>query len=237
MIIPPRNPHAKTRVRAKARAKARTKLSSKSKAESTPQSTSMASAKPQTDSKALTPEEQLASAIQLLYDIVQTSGQEILIDPEARPSTKMVRPLRWSQPKPARRVGPRSGFPPLGHASDRGGCHLGRGGDGEAELRQAGDSVGCSVGLRSSLGVAQRPGLETCLPGTRGHDRHLGPTCEISVLKGRPADQKNRPPAPKSDNKTSFHRDRIHYSGDKISGIGPAPSNPPPPTGQQPEPK
>ena len=50
----------------------------------------MAPDEPQTDSKALAPEEQLASAIQLLHDIVQTSGQEILIDPDPRPSTKMV---------------------------------------------------------------------------------------------------------------------------------------------------
>jgi len=46
--------------------------------------------KPQTDSKALTPAEQLASAIQLLHQIVQASGQPIRIDPEARPTTKMV---------------------------------------------------------------------------------------------------------------------------------------------------
>jgi len=38
----------------------------------------------------LTPEEQLASAIQQLHDIVQISGQEILSDPDSRPSTKMV---------------------------------------------------------------------------------------------------------------------------------------------------
>ena len=50
----------------------------------------MTPAKPQTDSKALTPEEQLVSAMQSLHQIVQTSGQQILIDPDARPATRMV---------------------------------------------------------------------------------------------------------------------------------------------------
>ena len=50
----------------------------------------MTPAKPQTDSNALTPAEQLASASQLLHEIVQASGQPILIAPDARPTTKMV---------------------------------------------------------------------------------------------------------------------------------------------------
>ena len=50
----------------------------------------MTPAKPQTDSKALPPAEQLASAIQLLHEIVRTSGQPIVVDPDARPTTKMV---------------------------------------------------------------------------------------------------------------------------------------------------
>lgn len=51
-----------------------------------------APAKPQTDSNALPPEEQLASAIQLLHETVQASGRQILIDPDARPTTKN----RWA---------------------------------------------------------------------------------------------------------------------------------------------
>lgn len=92
MIIPPPNPHAKTRLRAKAkaRAKAKSKPSPKSKAKSQPPSKSMTPAEPQTNSTAQTAEAQLASAIQLLHEIVQTSGQQIVIDPEVRPSTKMV---------------------------------------------------------------------------------------------------------------------------------------------------
>lgn len=92
MILPPPNHNAnrKAKARAKARAKAKSKPSSKSEAESTPRSTSMTQAKPQTDSKVLTTDEQLASAIQLLHEIVQASGRQILIDPDARPTTKMV---------------------------------------------------------------------------------------------------------------------------------------------------
>lgn len=90
MILPPPKPNAKTRVRAKAKARflAESNSSSKSQPQSQPPST--APAKPQTDSNALTPEGQLASAIQLLHEIVRRSGQQILIDPDARPSTKMV---------------------------------------------------------------------------------------------------------------------------------------------------
>jgi len=47
-------------------------------------------AKPKALAKALTPEKQLVSAVQLLHDIVQSSGQQILVDPDARPSTRMV---------------------------------------------------------------------------------------------------------------------------------------------------
>jgi hypothetical protein len=50
----------------------------------------MPPAKPQTDSKALTPEKQLVSAVRLLHEIVQSSGQQVLVDPDARPSTRMV---------------------------------------------------------------------------------------------------------------------------------------------------
>ena len=50
----------------------------------------MAPAQSQTDGNALTPQEQLVSAIQLLHEIVQTSGQQVVIDPDERPSTKMV---------------------------------------------------------------------------------------------------------------------------------------------------
>jgi len=50
----------------------------------------MAPATSQTDSFALTPEQQLASAIQLLHEIVQRSGQQNLIDLDERPSARMV---------------------------------------------------------------------------------------------------------------------------------------------------
>ena len=50
----------------------------------------MAPAAPQIDSLTLTPEQQLASAMSLLDEIVLTSGQQSLIDPDQRPSTKMV---------------------------------------------------------------------------------------------------------------------------------------------------
>ena len=99
MILPPPNHPSRTRrakrkalaqAIAKARANPESKSSSKSKGKSKSPSMSMTPAKPQTDSNALTPAEQLASAIQLLHEIVQASGQPILIDPDARPTTKMV---------------------------------------------------------------------------------------------------------------------------------------------------
>jgi len=99
MILPPPNRQSRTRrakykarvkATAKARGKAKSKSSSQAKGKSKSPSTSMTPATPQTDSKALTPVEQLASAIQLLHEIVQASGQPILIDPDARPTTKMV---------------------------------------------------------------------------------------------------------------------------------------------------
>lgn len=97
MILPPPNHQSRTRkVRAKAAAKAKAKAkgkgksksSTKSKGESNPPAT--ATAEPELHGDALTPEEQLASAIQLLHKIVQTSGEPILLDPDARPTTKMV---------------------------------------------------------------------------------------------------------------------------------------------------
>jgi hypothetical protein len=95
MILPPPNhpssaKRAKPKALAKARAKAESKSSSQSKGKSKSPSTSLPPAKPQIDSKALTHTEQLASAMQLLHKIVQTSGQQILVDPDARPTTKMV---------------------------------------------------------------------------------------------------------------------------------------------------
>jgi hypothetical protein len=99
MILPPPNhpssakrakPKALAKALAKARAKAESKSSSQSKGKSKSPSTSLPPAKPQIDSKALTHTEQLASAMQLLHKIVQTSGQQILVDPDARPTTKMV---------------------------------------------------------------------------------------------------------------------------------------------------
>jgi len=50
----------------------------------------MTPVKPQTESNPLTPGEQTCLAIQLLHEIVRASGQQISIDPDARPTTKMV---------------------------------------------------------------------------------------------------------------------------------------------------
>jgi len=99
MILPPSDhpartkrlkPKALAKALAKARASAESKSSSKSKGKSKSPSTSVTPDKPQTDSKGLTPKEQLVSAMRLLHEIVQTSGQQVLIDPDARPSTRMI---------------------------------------------------------------------------------------------------------------------------------------------------
>ena len=50
----------------------------------------MTPAESQTDSRAPTAEAQLASAMQLLHEIVQASGEQGLFDPDVRPTTKMV---------------------------------------------------------------------------------------------------------------------------------------------------
>ena len=96
----------------------------------------------------------------------------------------------------------------------------------EVMVRPSCGRQGMASGVRQRAALVSRrcstswPVNVSALASTRGHDRPLGPTSEISVLKGRPADQKNRPPTAKSENKTGFHRDRIHQSGPKVSGIG-----------------
>ena len=92
MIIPPPNRHSKTKARAKARARAKTKSKPSSKPQACPRppSKSRPSAEPQTDATAPAAKEQLASALQLLHEIMQASGEQILLDPEVRPTAKMV---------------------------------------------------------------------------------------------------------------------------------------------------
>jgi hypothetical protein len=90
MIIPPPDRQSKRSVRAKAKPGAKTKSKQSSKAEPQLPSKSMTPAPPQTASAAQTAEAQLASAMQLLREIMQTTGQHILLDPELRPSTKMI---------------------------------------------------------------------------------------------------------------------------------------------------